>query len=122
MKVMKARKPHSRAMKVMAKPMKTVRKPSKIARGKRAYWQVMSGRKEKTSKGLTNSDLKKNKYGKIVSFRRSAHCHGNLWIKATVEARRLLGTVGFCPCGGDTPNGKALLDQVRVIYTRLKDE
>lgn len=124
MKVMKAMKKR-RAMKVMKamksmKVMKKVKKPSKIARGKYAYRQVMSGKKVKTSKGLTKTDLKKNKDGKIVSRRRSARCDGNLWIKATLEARAALGITGFCPSGGKSPRGIALLEKARAIYTSMR--
>jgi len=36
---------------------------------------VMSGSAEKTKGGLTRKDLKRNKYGRIVSVKRSARGH-----------------------------------------------
>lgn len=111
---------HAKPMKkskIVKKPAKKVKKPSIIARGKRAYRHVMSGKKEKTTKGLRKSDLMKNKYGKIVSCKKSALANSNRWIKATVEARKALSITGFCPCGGKSTRGASLLEKARAIYS-----
>merc|ERR1719221_440073 len=87
--------PATGTMKAM-KAMKTKRK-SVIARGKRARAAVFSGRKEKTTSGLTKSNLMKNSRGKIVSKARSAFAKSRyakglgLWTSAVVGARKALG-------------------------------
>ena len=66
-----------KAMKAMAamKAMSAMKKKavSKIAKGKLAKLVVFRGTKAKTSGGLTASSLTKNKNGKIVSKKTSAH-------------------------------------------------
>merc|ERR1719486_1807980 len=91
-----------KAMKGM-KAMKAMKakKISKIAKGKRAKSSVLRGLKEKTSGGLTASDLFKNKRGRIVSKKRSASSKKNLsrtvgpWIQAVKKARAALKVKGF---------------------------
>merc|ERR1739848_437285 len=65
-----------KAMKAMkapkAKKAMKVKKVSVIAKGKRAKLAVFSGKKAKTSGGLTKATLTKNKSGKIVSKALSA--------------------------------------------------
>merc|ERR1719497_83942 len=109
----------------MALPMKTVMKAagamkamkakrvSVVAKGKRARAAVFSGRKEKTTSGLTKSKLMKNSRGKIVSKARSALGKrrfangGRLWIAAVMDARKSLGvTKGFVAINGKTAEGK----------------
>merc|ERR1719235_1394230 len=78
MKVMKT-KAAMKAMKVMKKKaamkaMKAMKKKSvsKVAKGVMAKAMVLRGSKAKTVGGLTAKDLTKNKFGKIVSKKKSA--------------------------------------------------
>lgn len=73
---------------------------SKVATGKRAWVQLMTGQKEKTRKGLRKSDLMRNKEGRIVSKKRSANGKINFtniarWVAACKRARDELGLTGF---------------------------
>merc|ERR1719168_71429 len=111
------------AMKMGMKKM--AMKKSIIAKGKRAKVAVFKGTKAKTVGGLKKSDLKKNKAGKIVSAKRSAASKKSkagqkiaAWGVATKTARKALGIKGFCPVGGKTAQGKALLSKVRSIYKK----
>merc|ERR1719476_806746 len=96
-------------------------KVSKIAKGKRAKSSVFRGTKVKTVGGLTKDKLIKNKRGKIVS--KAASAAGKKrgarivkWARATVAARKALGIKGFCPIGGKSREGQALLKKVRSLY------
>merc|ERR1719367_560269 len=96
MKAMKAIKA-MKAMKVMKAMKKTI---SKIAKGKLRKSVVFRGGKEKTSGGLTKSDLVKNKAGKIVSKKASAagkkaYKHIKGWTIAVQKAKKELGVKGF---------------------------
>ena len=96
-------------------------KVSKIAKGKRAKSSVFRGTKEKTSGGLKKSALKKNKRGKVVSIKASNQGKKNFkniskWADATKKARKALGVKGFCPIGGKTAKGQALLAKARSFY------
>merc|ERR1719145_465123 len=100
------------SMKMMKK------KVSKI--GKRR--SVFSGKKAKTVGGLSKGDLKKNKAGKIVSRKasdRSKKSKGgkiiSKWGAAVKIARKALSIKGFCPVGGKTAQGRALLVKVRSL-------
>merc|ERR1712113_1262839 len=104
-----------KAMKVMK--AKTV---SKIAKGSRARTAVFNGTKEKTKTGLTKAHLIKNKAGKIVSKKASAHgkkAYKNIqaWTKAVQQAKKALGVKGFCIVGGKTAEGKALYAKAKSI-------
>merc|ERR1712144_76821 len=88
MKVMK-KKAAMKAMKVMKKKaamkaMKAMKKKSvsKIARGSHAKSMVLRGSKEKTAGGMTAKDLLRNKYGKVVSKKKSAFAKKSPWIQA----------------------------------------
>lgn len=118
MKVAKRRPMKKLAMKVAKKrPMKAMKvKSSKIARGKRARALVLSGKKEKTTKGLRAADLMRNRWGRIVSRKVSGKSQENAWILATKRARATLGITGFCPVGGASDLGKRLLAEVRSVY------
>merc|ERR1712137_483907 len=76
------------------------KKVSKIARGVRAKSSVFSGRKEKTSGGLTKAELTRNKHGKVVSKKASARAKQNYtnsikaWAEAVKAARKALGLTG----------------------------
>merc|ERR1719436_1770502 len=89
---------------VMKKKAKTV---SVIAKGAMARSVVFSGRKAKTSTGLSKADLVKSKSGKIVSKKMSALGKNNFansalkaWADACKKARKELGLKGFVPVGG----------------------
>merc|ERR1712066_1098818 len=88
---------------------KKAKRVSKVAKGKYARASVFRGTKEKTYTGLKKSDLMKNKAGKIVT--KKSHNRGlkNKWAQACARARKALGIKGFCPFGGKTAKGKALL-------------
>merc|ERR1711935_258573 len=104
----------------MAMKMKMAMRKSIVAKGKRAKASVFSGKKVKTSGGLQKTDLKKNKAGKIVSKKASARAAASKngkwiakWGAATKAARTQLNIKGFCPVGGRTAKGQALLKAVR---------
>merc|ERR1719213_921596 len=90
-----------KAMKAMAamKAMKAMKKKtvSKIGKVRMARAMVLRGSKEKTTGGLTASALTKNKYGKIVSKKRSAVSKKNTWMIAVQKARKALKLKGFVP-------------------------
>merc|ERR1719265_2174384 len=95
---------------------------SKIAKGKTAKAAVFKGRKAKTSGGLTKDKLTKSKTGKVVSKAASARSKKafatsklKVWADAAKQARKQLNIKGFCPIGGSTAQGKALLAKVRAI-------
>merc|ERR1719158_1823752 len=97
-------------------------KKSVIAKGKRAKSSVFRGTKAKTSGGLKKSDLVRNKAGKIVSQKASENAKKTFkkrgldkWINATKAARKALGIKGFCPIGGKSAKGQALLKKVRSL-------
>merc|ERR1711907_35486 len=100
-----------KAMKAMAamKAMRAMKKKavSKIAKGKMAKAVVFRGTKEKTVGGMTKSDLIKNKYGKIVSKKKSQLAKKNNFIKgwttAVSKARKALGIKGFVAIKKGTP-------------------
>merc|ERR1712232_1123383 len=110
----------------MAKKMgmgKMAMKKSVIAKGKRGKSSVFRGTKQKTVGGLKKSDLKKNKQGKIVSVKASnngkkAFKRISAWTAAFNKARKALGIKGFCPCGGSSAKGKALLAKTRSFYKK----
>merc|ERR1719345_202408 len=104
----------AKVMKVM-KPMKKAMKVSKIARGIMAYSQVLKGRREKTVGGLSAKDLMKNKNGKVVSKKKHAAGMKQPWMVAVRTARKALGITGFCPCGGKSPEGKALYAKAKTL-------
>merc|ERR1719321_967746 len=87
-----------KAMKAMKK--KTV---SKIAKGRMAKAMVLRGSKAKTIGGLTAKDLTRNKAGKIVSKKASAHSKKSPWIAAVKKARAALKIKGFCAIKKGSP-------------------
>merc|ERR1712048_763465 len=87
--------------------------------------QVWNGTKVSTKGGLKKADLKKSKTGKIVARKASASAAKNkgaktirAWGEATKKARKSLGIKGFCPVGGKTAKGQALLKAVRSILRK----
>merc|ERR1712063_203410 len=117
-----------KAMKSMKKStMKSMKKKSKrvskVAKGRGAKARVFRGLKEKTSTGLTKSALVKNKVGRVVSKKKSAHGKKIYqkngiakWIKSVQQARKSLGIKGFQVVGGKTSKGQALLKKARSIF------
>merc|ERR1712224_655762 len=87
-----------KAMKAMKK--KTV---SKIAKGRIAKVLVLRGSKVKTTGGLQAKDLIKNKHGRVVSKKQSAHGKANPWMIAVKKARAALKIKGFCAVKKGTP-------------------
>merc|ERR1719446_939398 len=90
-----------------AKAMKAMKAKavSKIARGRLSKAMVFRGRKEKTVGGLTSNMLMKNKRGKVVSKRKSAHGKKAFvqiedWVEALTKARRDLRMTGFVAVNG----------------------
>merc|ERR1739844_718746 len=109
----------------MGMARKMAMKKSIIAKGKRGKASVFRGTKVKTSGGLQKKDLKKNKAGKVVSAKASNRAKNSksgkkiaAWGLATKAARKALGIKGFCPVGGKSSQGKALLAKVRSIYKK----
>merc|ERR1719399_1526233 len=103
MKVMK-KKAAMKAMKVMKKKaamkaMKVMKKKSvsKVAHGQMAKAMVLRGSKEKTVGGLTAKDLTKNKFGKIVSKKRSAFAFATAWIHGDFLAKADLFLLTILP-------------------------
>merc|ERR550519_3019664 len=112
-------------MKSMKKTMKKAMRVSKVAKGRGAKARVFRGLKEKTSTGLTKSSLVKNKVGRVVSKKKSAHGKKIYqkngiakWIKSVQQARKSLGIKGFQVVGGKTSKGQALLKKARSIFKK----
>merc|ERR1719322_2097696 len=108
-------------MKAARKVMKS-KKVSKIATGKRAKSAVFSGRKEKTSGGLTAASLARNKNGRVVAkkaFDRARKAYQNSavkkWADAVKAARKALGLTGFVAIGGKSAAGKALYAKAKSL-------
>merc|ERR1719382_1159106 len=100
--------------------MKKAKRVSIVAKGSRAKSSVFSGRKEKTSGGVTKAGLVKNKKGKVVSKKMSANGKKNYgrikaWGAATKAARKALGVKGFVPMGGKSAAGRALYAKAKEI-------
>merc|ERR1719152_1082642 len=99
---------------------------SKIARGKLAKAMVLRGSKVKTSGGLTKDLLMRNKRGKVVSKKASAHGHRafkfiETWVDSVMEARTALHSRGFVAINGKTLAGKALYVKAKALHaTRSK--
>ena len=70
---------------------------------KKTRAKVLQGTCPTTVGGLKRESLKKNKYGKIVSKKKSISASKNPWIKAVSLARKELGIVGFVPIKKGTP-------------------
>merc|ERR1719484_258532 len=104
-----------------AKALSRNSRRSKIARGKRAKAMVMRGTKLKTSGGLTRELLMRNKRGKIVSKKASAHGHLAFrriesWVDSVMEARAALHARGFVAFNGRTLQGKALYVKAKALH------
>merc|ERR1712097_8675 len=95
-----------------------------IARGGRARAAVLSGKKQKTTSGLTKEKLMKNKFGRIVSKaasarakRRYATSSIKTWADAVKTARKSLSLKGFVAINGKSAEGKALYAKTKSIVT-----
>merc|ERR1719401_3181959 len=105
----------------MKKAMKKAKRVSIVAKGSRAKSSVFSGRKQKTSGGVTKEGLLKNKRGKVVSKKASARAkraYGNTikaWADAVKAARKALGVTGFVAIGGKSAAGRALYAKAKTI-------
>eukprot|EP00931_Biecheleriopsis_adriatica_P076939 TRINITY_DN505_c1_g1_i1.p2 TRINITY_DN505_c1_g1~~TRINITY_DN505_c1_g1_i1.p2 ORF type:complete len:126 (+),score=43.30 TRINITY_DN505_c1_g1_i1:3-380(+) len=116
MKVMKS----TAAMKAMKAMKATKAMKSKVARGPRRKSVVFSGKKEKTSGGLTKAELTKNMRGKVVSKKKSAagkkaYKYISGWTKAVQQSRKELGIKGFCAIGGKSAQGRALYAKAKSL-------
>merc|ERR1719245_8733 len=97
---------------------------STIARGRFAKALVFRGSRQKTTGGLTQDMLVRNKRGKIVSKRASAHgarCFKQVegWLEAVMSARGSLHTQGFVAINGKTSQGKALYAKSKALYSKI---
>merc|ERR1719433_2664142 len=102
--------------------MKKAKRVSVIAKGKMARSTVFRGKKEKTKGGMTKAMLIKNKNGKIVSKKASAHAKkmyatsgAKKWAEALRAARKALSIKGFVAIGGKTAQGKALYAKTKAL-------
>merc|ERR1711974_565300 len=95
---------------------------SVVAKGSRAKSSVFSGRKQKTTSGLTKDGLTKNKNGKVVSKKMSAQSEKRYanspikaWANAVKAARKALGVSGFVAIGGKSAAGRALYSKAKSL-------
>merc|ERR1719182_608131 len=93
--------------------VKKAKRISKIGRGRFAKALVLRGSKVKTSGGLKQEALMRNKRGKIVSKRQSAHgkrAYAQIedWTESVMAAREALDVTGFVAINGRTLQGKLL--------------
>mmetsp|Transcript_37217 Transcript_37217/g.67825 ORF Transcript_37217/g.67825 Transcript_37217/m.67825 type:complete len:120 (-) Transcript_37217:215-574(-) len=93
-----------------------------IAKGRFAKAQVLNGSKTKTSGGITRDGITKNKFGRIVSKKKSlvskrryAGSKLEAWNKALSTARKSLGVSGFLAVNGSA-TGKAVYAKAKAIY------
>merc|ERR1712187_468002 len=98
------------------------KKVSVIARGRGARARVLSGKKQKSGTGLTKDKLMRNKAGKVVSKKASAHGKKQwlknglkAWADAVKKARKELGLTGFVAIGGKSAAGKALYAKAKSL-------
>merc|ERR1712126_592528 len=113
--------------KSMKKAMrKKVKRVSKVAKGRGAKSRVFRGLKENTNTGLTKSSLVKNKTGRVVSKKKSAHGKKVYqknglakWTKAVQQARKSMNLKGFIAVGGKSAKGQELLKKA-VPYLENK--
>merc|ERR1719277_1047019 len=110
------------AMKGAMKRAMKAKKVSVVAKGMRARSSVFSGKKQKTMSGLKKENLTKNRYGKVVSKKASAHSkklYANspikAWANAVKAARKALGVKGFVAIGGKSAAGKALYAKAKSL-------
>jgi len=103
------------------------KKPSKIATGRLKYFLVFSGRRQKTSGGLTKECIGINKRGRYVSLKRAengANIYGNTiqpWNRAFTKARRQLNCAGFVAINGRTLMGQALYIRMKKLHVQVEE-
>merc|ERR1712203_351804 len=118
---MKAMKGAAMKGAAMKKAMKKAKRVSIVAKGSRAKFSVFSGRKQKTSGGVTKEGLTKNKLGGVVSKKASARAKRayastiKAWADAVKAARKALGVTGFVAIGGKSAAGRALYAKAKSI-------
>merc|ERR1712203_101366 len=93
---------------------------SKIASGRMAKSLVFRGLREKTSGGLKQDAIIRNKRGKYVSKRASANGKRRFkqiehWVEAVMDARAALHTKGFVAVNGKNIQGKALYVRAKAL-------
>merc|ERR1719422_839115 len=103
------------AKKEVMKGKRVLKTKSKIAKGRGAKGKVLMGRKEKTVGGLVAADLMRNKWGRVVSKKKSALGKNNSWFKSLGVARKTLGINGFVLVNRG-PEGQALYAKSKVIH------
>merc|ERR1711985_143559 len=119
-KAMKARRRAGRGGQV-----KKAKRVSKIARGRFAKALVLRGSKLKTSGGLKQEALMRNKRGKIVSKRQSAqgkraYVRIEDWTESFMAARKALQLSGFVAINGRTLQGKALYLKTNALQRSMQ--
>merc|ERR1719195_1137737 len=97
---------------------------TQVAGGRFAKALVFRGKYQKTSGGLTQDMLIRNKRGKIVSKRASAHGARAFkqiesWLEACMAAREAFHTQGFVAINGKTLQGKALYAKAKTLYSKI---
>ena len=123
MKAMKSMKSTMKAKKAKKSAKKggmkrKAKRVSKVAKGKLRNVLVFRGSRERTVGGLKKGDLVKNKHGRVVSKKKLAAGNRHKFPKTVVAARKALGIKGFCPIGGKTAKGQALLKKARSLYKK----
>merc|ERR1719161_949970 len=112
-----------KAMRAMKAKKPAKKRVSKIAKGRFAKVLVFRGTKEKTVGGLTSNMLVKNRYGRIVSKRKSALAKQRYqrtlakWANAIKTARKELKLQGFVPINSGE-KGKSLYAKAKAIYKK----
>merc|ERR1712060_916847 len=108
----------------MKRAMKKAKRVSIIARGRQSKASVLSGRKQKTSGGVTKEGLMKNRRGKVVSKKSSARAKKafahtiQAWSNAVKAARKALGVTGMLCVGGKSAAGQALYAKAKSIMAQ----
>eukprot|EP00930_Biecheleria_cincta_P001619 TRINITY_DN102751_c0_g1_i1.p1 TRINITY_DN102751_c0_g1~~TRINITY_DN102751_c0_g1_i1.p1 ORF type:complete len:162 (-),score=45.66 TRINITY_DN102751_c0_g1_i1:214-633(-) len=110
-----------KAVAMKSKKSMKAKRESKIARGRLAKSLVLRGKKEKTSSGLKQDGLMKNKRGKVVSKKASAHgkrCFKQVeaWVEAVMAARESLHATGFVAINGKSLKGRALYVKAKQLH------
>merc|ERR1712023_242471 len=104
--------------------VKKAKRVSKIARGRFAKALVLRGSKLKTSGGLKQEALMRNKRGKVVSKRQSAqgkraYARIEDWTESFMAARKALQLSGFVAINGRTLQGKALYLKTKALQRSM---
>jgi len=98
--------------------------PAHVATGRLRHFLVYAGRREKTSGGLKKEDIGRNKRGRYVSLKQSAHGHRfykktiRSWNVAFQGARTQLNCNGFVAINGGTLMGQALYCRMKKLNVK----